>query len=175
MKWYELRSNGIMATDDLRFSMWILRAWIMVFWVVTLKVVFKEKARTCSLLDHILHSPWKCSPVLEGILLAVPVPSCSWPVFLLSSVWSVHHLYITVPLPSPADFYTEDGGSMCLWNIVTTYSTSHCHRISHLGGWHCCLVFRRSQVQISMQRPAILTKVFHSFLQCFHANARIVV
>jgi hypothetical protein len=41
-------------------------------------------------------------------------------------------------------------------------------------GWHSCFLFNRSSVQISAQRPAILTEVFHGFSQSLQANSGIV-
>jgi hypothetical protein len=40
------------------------------------------------------------------------------------------------------------------------------------SGWSSSLIFRRSQIQISDQRLAVLTEAFHGFPQSLQASAK---
>jgi hypothetical protein len=65
--------------------------------------------------------------------------------------------------------------------IISSFIVLLCFRTTHpmvaverRGRVVVCFVFGRSRVQISTQRPAILTEGFRGFPQFLHANAGIV-
>lgn len=51
----------------------------------------------------------------------------------------------------------------------------HHHQTSQSSRWYSCFIFRRSCIQVSVQRLVTLTEAFHGFSQTFKTNARILL
>jgi hypothetical protein len=59
----------------------------------------------------------------------------------------------------------------CAYSLGTSCNFMQGHQPWWYNGWNLCLIFDKSWVRISAQRPTKLTEIIRGFLQSHMANA----